>query len=53
MKRKSNIDEENKFIEHLPSSFREDLLKECNKKVFTELLFFKNLSEKIILELAI
>lgn len=44
MKRKSNVEEENKFIIALPNSFRDDLLKECNKKVFSELIFFKNLS---------
>lgn len=53
MKRKSNISEENKFIETLPNSFKEDLLKECNKKIFTELLFLKNLSEKNQFELAV
>lgn len=52
IKRNSNIEEEKNFITKLPQSFKEELLKEMNKNIWNGMIFFRNLSEKTLLELS-
>lgn len=52
IKRNSNIEEEKNFITKLPQSFKEELLKEMNKNIWNGMMFFRNLSEKTLLELS-
>ena len=50
--KKFNFDSEKEFISNLPGELKEDFLKESNKKIFKNFLFFRNCSEKILLNLA-
>jgi hypothetical protein len=52
IKKLFNIEEEVQFVEKLPAAYRIDYLKEANKTVFQNLLFFNNMMEKTLFSLA-
>jgi hypothetical protein len=52
IKKKFNFEEESKFISTLPTELKADFLKESNKKIFENLVFLKNLTEKTLLAMA-
>lgn len=52
IKKLFSIEEEEQFVEKLPSSFRTDYLKEANKSIFHKIFFFSYLMEKTLFALA-
>jgi potassium voltage-gated channel Eag-related subfamily H protein 5 len=52
IKKKFNIEEENRFIDALPRIFKKDYLKEANKSIFQKIFFFTNLADKAVQALA-
>lgn len=52
IKKKFNIEEESIFVEKLPAGFKREFLKESNKVIFQNLVFFKSLVEKTLYNFA-
>lgn len=52
IKKKFNIEEENCFVNKLPTGFKKEFLKESNKAIFQNIIFFSSLVEKTLYALA-
>ena len=52
IKKNFNIEEEKAFLENLPTDLKKEYLKESNKTIFENLIFFKNLMDKTLYSLA-
>ena len=53
MRRKYNIEEEEKLLSSFPQSILEEFRKETNISIFHDIPFFKHLSNKYLQELAV
>ena len=48
IRKKFNLEEENNFLQKLPSDLKKDYLKESNRSIFYHLTFFGNLVDKTL-----